>query len=81
MRISPEQFQRLSDHVLSFLSKEGLSEDDVTEHYHARGLSLMRARWDTLHASKFPTATLYNAGLSDSHIDTALRKILSHPAP
>ena len=34
-----------------------------------------RMRWDMLWASNFPVNKLYNAGLTDDHIDTALRKI------
>jgi len=34
-----------------------------------------RARWDALWASCFPTKKLY-CYLNDSHIDTALRKIV-----
>jgi hypothetical protein len=78
--MSPETFDAMRDHILRFLSLRCLSEDDVTEHYHARGLTLMRARWDTLHASGFDTSPLYREGLADSHIDTALRRILHHPA-
>lgn len=36
------------------------------------GASMLQ-RWNTLHASGFPTKRLYDAGLDDDHIDTALR--------
>jgi hypothetical protein len=43
--------------------------------YCARGLSEERFRWDCLHASGYNTRPLY-AYLHDSHIDTALRRII-----
>jgi hypothetical protein len=79
MKISPGLYLELESHLRAFLVSLNLSEDEVTEHYHARGLSLRRARWDLLHASKFDTRRLYAEGLKDSHIDTALRRILEQP--
>lgn len=35
----------------------------------------MRERWDGLWRSKFNVSRLYNAGLNDNHIDTALRHL------
>lgn len=35
----------------------------------------MRERWDALHGSGYSTKPLYDAGLNDDHIDTALRNI------
>lgn len=35
----------------------------------------MRDRWDALHNSGYSTKPLYDAGLNDDHIDTALRSI------
>ncbi len=40
----------------------------------------MRNRWDALWASKYPVNKLYNAGLNDDHIDTALRQIVRETA-
>ena len=34
----------------------------------------MRNRWDQLFRSGFPVKRLYDAGLNDDHIDTALRQ-------
>jgi len=34
--------------------------------------------WDWLRMSKFPLKKLYDAGLNDSHINTALAKILKN---
>jgi len=50
----------------------------------AGGLSphaTMRERWDALHASRYPIARLYDAGLNDDHIDTALRRIARGERP
>lgn len=35
----------------------------------------MRNRWDTLFACGFPVSRLYNEGLNDEHIETALRRM------
>ena len=35
----------------------------------------MRERWNALFASGFPVNRLYDSGLNDNHIDTALRAI------
>ena len=58
---------------------DSLFAGKMAEHwneYKARGFSAERFRWDALHASGFKTAPLYSAGLNDSHIDTALRRIV-----
>ena len=34
-----------------------------------------RLRWDCLWSSKFPVHILYNEGLTDAHIDSALKAI------
>jgi len=47
----------------------------VIAEYRARGLSGMRLRWDTLHASQYPTTPLYRY-LNDMHIDSALQAIM-----
>lgn len=48
----------------------------IWSRYVARDLSATRFRWDMLWASGFDTRPLYDAGLNDSHIDTALRSIM-----
>ena len=48
----------------------------IYSRYVARGLSAKRFRWDMLHASGFNITALYNNGLNNSHIDTALRSII-----
>jgi hypothetical protein len=37
--------------------------------------STVRQRWDALWASGYNSNLLYNEGLNDTHIDSALRKI------
>lgn len=79
MKMTHTRFQDLQAHIQAFLTSRNLSEDEVTEHYHARGLSPKRARWDVLYASKYPAGVCYDEGLNDDHIDTALRRIMHHP--
>jgi len=45
--------------------------------YPTAHLTSERIRWDIMHASEFNTSTLYDTGLNDSHIDTALRRIVT----
>lgn len=45
------------------------------DRYKVDGLSDMRFRWDCLHISRFDVCSLY-AYLNDSHIDTALKRIV-----
>lgn len=76
--MSAEMFDELHSHITRYLSSKSLSEDQITEYYNDRAWPLERARWDVLHYSGFPVRRLYDAGLQDPHIDTALRKILHH---
>jgi hypothetical protein len=46
--------------------------------YKDMGHSDKRFNWDWLYISKFPLKKLYDAGLNDSHINTALAKILKN---
>ena len=39
-----------------------------------------RQRWDALWASGYPVSKLYDAGLNDDHIDTALKAIAKRQA-
>lgn len=72
MKMKPEHFAILQDAVAK------LDTADKRKAYAARGLSARRYRWDLLYASGVLEAMsqplyLY---LNDSHIDTALRKIV-----
>ena len=42
---------------------------------HTTNGNSVRQRWDALWLSKYDVRKLYNAGLNDDHIDTALRSI------
>lgn len=69
MKIKAEDYAALK---LAF-SRYNLAE--IYNRYERMEYSPERCRWDILHASGFDTATLYTY-LNDSHIDTALRRII-----
>jgi hypothetical protein len=71
MRISQEQYAAIKAACLGVLIKA----PSLRQRYRDLGLSAERFRWDVLWASGYPVNSLYNAGLNDAHIDTALRKI------
>lgn len=72
MKMLPEHYARIEAAIHAKLN----ATPGAWENYKARGLSEMRFRWDVLHACCISTGFLYNAGLNDDHIDTALRKIV-----
>lgn len=61
MKMSPELFAELSAAIARV---GGLTPQ-----------AAMRTRWDQLWRSRFNVMRLYNSGLDDEHIDTALRRI------
>jgi hypothetical protein len=65
MKMKPETFDALKAAVMPTMAHIQRVKGEVNE----------RLRWDCLWASKFPVNRLYNEGLNDSHIDTALRAI------
>lgn len=79
MKISPEHFA-----VLETVCKEKLAAyPDARDSYAKEGLSAKRFRWDILwttqiegNTSRWICDTLYPLGINDSHIDTALRRIV-----
>ena len=75
MKMLPDDFSAMKAAVLSVVERYPLAARDYSE----RGFSAERYRWDMLHASGFPTGPLYRY-LDDSHIDTALRAIMSDAA-
>ena len=74
MKISGEDYQRLEAAIQDVLVKNRSTLAGVWDRYQYNGLSHERMRWDLFHAAKLGNA-LYNAGLNDNHIDTALRRI------
>ena len=73
MKMSPQDFNALHAAIAARFTLTDYVA--IHERYRERQLSDQRFRWDMLHASEFDTAKLYASGLSDAHIDTALRKI------
>lgn len=71
MRMSPDSFDRLCNALRPLLD----THPTAIQEYHAAGHSMKRFRWDVLHASKYDVCSIYNEGLNDAHIDSALCKI------
>jgi|1_EtaG_2_1085319.scaffolds.fasta_scaffold64396_3 hypothetical protein len=71
MRMSTDSFDRLSNALQPLLD----THPTAIQEYHKAGHSMKRFRWAVLYASKYDIRSLYNEGLTDNHIDTALRKI------
>jgi hypothetical protein len=71
MKISVDQFSHLESLFNMAVDKLGLPAD-------AQIAPTVRARWDILNTLPYDMALrpLYDAGLNDDHIDTALRKIV-----
>ena len=81
MKIRADHYETLR----AAMSKVLADSPDAAESYAKQGLSPKRFRWDVLHAAKindepsyrFVCDVLYADGLDDSHIDSALRKIVN----
>lgn len=78
MKISQKDFVALSDSINAVISKHSLQA--ITE--HRDNIRFVKNQfvsfcWSIFHASKFDYKPLYDAGLNDSHIETALKRILS----
>ena len=69
MKITPELFADLY-HAIRAIYREGQVSVPAT----------MRERWDFFWISGFKISRLYDAGLNDDHIDTALRRVFKHLA-
>jgi hypothetical protein len=82
MKMQKDDYETLKASITETLAKH----PGIEQRYKDAGLSDMRFRWDTLHASfvgdetclHWVCFTLHPAGLHDSHIDTALRSIFGH---
>jgi len=78
MKMSKQQFGELCNAIDGVMSKHSLSI--ITK--HRQNVKYVRNQfvsfcWSMFHASKFDCSKLYNAGLNDNHIETALKRILS----
>lgn len=78
MKMSKELFSELCDSIDYLLSTNSLKV--ITE--HRQNVKYVKSQfiafcWSIFHASKFDCMKLYRAGLDDTHIETALKRILS----
>ena len=77
MKISKEHFEELKFAIEAAMAASPNKWDE----YKKNGLTAMRFRWDALHLSDAATRLLnrklYQAGLNDDHVDTALRRIMT----
>ncbi len=70
MKITKQDYSLLKTAIAAVESKITLAE------YRKEGLSDTRYRWDLFHLAAHKNSELYRLNLDDSHIDTALRKIV-----
>lgn len=75
MKMKPTDFDALRGAIKNAFPCGGKDFATWREDYSAAGHSEERFRWDCLHLSGFNTRPFY-AYLHDSHIDTALRRIV-----
>lgn len=76
MKMRPADFDALHDAIRDSFSTDVKPFADYREGYRAAGRSDKHFRWDCLHFSGFNVRPLYSY-LNDSHIDTALRRIVN----
>ena len=75
MKMKPADFDALRDAIEDAFPHGGRDYAHWRWCYRVVGHSDERFRWDCLHLSDFNTRPLY-LYLTDSHIDTALRRII-----
>ena len=78
MKMSKELFGEVCDAIDSVLSRYSLKV--IMD--HRRDIKYVKNQfvsfcWAMFHASKYDYKKLYDAGLDDTHIETALKRILS----
>lgn len=73
MKMPADMYAKLRESVMRVL----LAAPSARAMYREHGLSDERFRWDAYNGSDFDKALPYKAGLNDSHIDTALRKVVA----
>lgn len=81
MKMTKQHFDGLSKLVTETLAQRGLSVADVQKQYADAGLSDTRRRFDCLYAIPFADRQAwFDTGvydyLDDSHIETALKRIV-----
>jgi hypothetical protein len=74
MKMNQNDYATMRDAIKAYLATVDVMV--IARNYSNLGHSPMRLRWDIMHASGVATQPLYNAGLNDNHIDTALTKII-----
>lgn len=78
MKMSKELFSMLSDAIDATLSchtqAAALQHRNTVKYTNSQFIAFC---WSVFHASKFDCTKLYNADLNDTHIETALKRILS----
>ena len=78
MKMTKALFASLADAIDNTLSNHSLKS--MIEHRQRISYTnnqFLSFCWSIFHASKFDCNILYNAGLDDNHIETALKRILS----
>lgn len=80
MKMTKQHFEELTQVIKATLSEH----PDIRKIYIKKGLSETRLAWDILHASRFSdiagteyVCKTYYSYLNDSHITTALLKIIN----
>ena len=81
MKITPEDYQVLESVIAAKIRETGIERLSDYRAQLANDSKVtdvgVRLRWDLLHATGYNTSRLYSY-LSDTHIDTALRNIVSN---
>lgn len=72
MKISKADYNKLSIAINKVLNDHPLAKDE----YKKKGLSKERFMWDVLFQSNFFIISLYRQNINDSHIQTALNRII-----
>lgn len=78
MRMSSELFGEVCDAIDAVLSQHS----NMAIIKHRRNIPYVKDQfiafcWSIFHASNYDCVKLYDAGLNDDHIETALKRILS----
>ena len=78
MKMSKALFGELCDAIDKVMSEHSLANIKN----HRENITYTKSRfiafcWSMFHESKFDVMKMYNAGLNDTHIETALKQILS----